>query len=187
MTYFTSTAADAKTIRQEIKAELGHNTKAVSVRTSNYSMGSSIRVIIKKGVAVSDLDAITRIAKKKECVRRCHKTGEVLSGGNQHVTIDIDSSACKDLITPDFFAAVQKAVSGLKAGEFEMPITEKVSLVSHNNCDTEYEILTEVDDARFPGEFSTHVNHIYSGCTDEEIAERLSIIIATSNTASHGV
>jgi len=76
----TQTAA---TIRAAIKA-LGFGSKDVSVRADNYSMGSSVYVVVKNG-AIS-LDAIRRVAKNHERVDR-DQWGEILNGGNTFVDV----------------------------------------------------------------------------------------------------
>lgn len=94
---YTTTAQDAKAIRTSIKKDLGFGPKDVSVRSSNYSMGSSIRVSVKSADAALKLAEIEAIANPKESVRRCGYSGDILSGGNRFVFVNIDSQAARDV------------------------------------------------------------------------------------------
>ena len=75
---------NAKEIRNRLKAELGLNSRQVSVRSSR---GSAIHVTIKVPVAKSPIEAI---AKGAECVRRCEFSGDILSGGNTFVFVEYE-------------------------------------------------------------------------------------------------
>ncbi|MCR8641514.1 hypothetical protein NV379_02485 [Paenibacillus sp. N1-5-1-14] len=77
----TRVAMVAQEIRKELKATFP-NVK-FSVRSSNYSMGSSINVEWDNLPTQAAVEAITN---KYACVRRCEATGEILSGGNMYVT-----------------------------------------------------------------------------------------------------
>lgn len=106
----TPAALDAKKIRQALKAELGLGPKHVAVRSSNYSMGSSIRVVIKaEGV---DFRKVQEIAGRVEEVRRCELTGEILSGGNQFVFVEHDwdlVTTVAERLAPLFEAAMVRS------------------------------------------------------------------------------
>ena len=86
----TTTAIEAKRIRTELKAQ-GISTKQVSVRTHNYSMGSSLNIRIKDPKVLKSL--VEKIANESERVSRCEVSGEILSGGNRFVFVDYASEA----------------------------------------------------------------------------------------------
>ena len=90
MSYETPAQA-AKAIRNALKAEMGITSKQVSVRSSSFSMGSAIRLTIKD--LTVDFKRVKEIAKEKEEVSRDQATGEILSGGNQHILLSLDSGA----------------------------------------------------------------------------------------------
>lgn len=81
-----TTTQAAQEIRNALKAK-GINSRAVSVKCDQYSMGSSIRVSIKT-LAVS-LGDVRSIALKHELVRR-DESGEILGGGNRFISVEYD-------------------------------------------------------------------------------------------------
>lgn len=85
-----TTAESAKKIRQEIKTKLGYTSRQVSVKSDNYSMGSSINLSIKCKEAIYKKSEIGAIAKKEESIDRDNATGEILSGGNTFIHVGID-------------------------------------------------------------------------------------------------
>jgi len=89
---YSTVAQDSKKIRQALKAK-GITNKQVSVKSKSYSMGSSIHVTIKD-LSISR-KMVEEIANKKESVRRCEVTHEILSGGNQFVFVDYDLELTK--------------------------------------------------------------------------------------------
>jgi|GEM_PF-2015960 len=76
----SSVAQQAKDLRQQLKAVFP--LCKFRVRSSNYSMGSSIRVSWIDGPMVSEVEAI---ASGYESIRRDEGSGEILSGGNRYV------------------------------------------------------------------------------------------------------
>jgi uncharacterized protein (DUF3084 family) len=76
----SSVAQQAKDLRQQLKAVFP--LCKFRVRSSNYSMGSSIRVSWMDGPMVSEVEAI---ANRYESIRRDEGSGEILSGGNRYV------------------------------------------------------------------------------------------------------
>jgi hypothetical protein len=76
----SSVAQQAKDLRQQLKAVFP--LCKFRVRSSNYSMGSSIRVSWIDGPMVSEVEAI---ANRYESIRRDEGSGEILSGGNRYV------------------------------------------------------------------------------------------------------
>lgn len=80
----TTTEAAAQ-IRKTLKAH-GWTSRDVSVRSDLYSMGSTIRVLVKSPAV--DMATVRDIAEKFSRVSRCEATGEILNGGNRFVEID---------------------------------------------------------------------------------------------------
>lgn len=104
----TTTAEHAKEIRATLKAELGATSKDVSVRTSNYSMGSSISVVIRS--PKFRLADVERIANRHERVSR-DSTGEILSGGNRFVFVEYSDEAYGPMAV-EILAAIQSIGAG---------------------------------------------------------------------------
>ena len=82
-TYYTTAAQDAAVIRGQLKA-LGWTSRQVSVRSSEYSMGSEVRVVIKDPSV--PIDVVRGIAKQAEYIRR-DAHGDILGGGNRFVYV----------------------------------------------------------------------------------------------------
>lgn len=104
-----------KTIRKALKADLGANARAVSVRSSKYSLGATIHVTIKSArFGIADVE---RIARRVETVRRCEATGEILNGGNTYVSVRYADDAIAPLC-----AAIESRLTilgSLSAGTIE--------------------------------------------------------------------
>jgi|10_taG_2_1085330.scaffolds.fasta_scaffold00090_38 hypothetical protein len=100
--------AKAKIIRATIKKQLGHNAKAVSVRSHRYSMGSSIYVTVNTAAAARDVDAIRDIA----------QIGTV--GYNSFVQVSVSDSAQAELATPELIEAVANARAKLDPTKKEL-------------------------------------------------------------------
>jgi|DEB19_MinimDraft_2_1074335.scaffolds.fasta_scaffold00279_16 hypothetical protein len=87
---YTSAAEDAITIRQAFKLA---GIKA-SVRSEQYSGGSSIHVRVKKG-SVQEAKAI---AQKCEKISRCKASGEILNGGNRYVSVSASETLLDEIM-----------------------------------------------------------------------------------------
>jgi len=82
---YTSAAEDAARIRAEYKA-FGWGRREISVRSSEFSMGSSVDVRILSPKV--DVAKATEIARRiAESIRRDERSGEILSGGNRYVEV----------------------------------------------------------------------------------------------------
>lgn len=94
-----SAAEQANEIRAELKKR-GWSSREVSVRAKTFRCGSSIDVTIKVGGIRKA--AVEAIASRAESIRRCERTGEILSGGNRYVSVEFDwqlsSAATKALL-----------------------------------------------------------------------------------------
>lgn len=97
-TYITDAEA-AKTIRREIKAELGLNARQVSVRCRTGSIDVTIKVPHAK-------KPIQAIAARQEIVRRCEYSGDILSGGNRFVSVSYGAGAFDEIIKAHELVAV---------------------------------------------------------------------------------
>jgi hypothetical protein len=114
MSGYKSTATHAAEIRAAYKAR-GWTSRMVSVRTSTYSMGSSIRVEIKS----PEIDAgeAERIAEEHESIRSCEYSGEILSGGNRFVNVGY-SDGCREILARRHVQAVEAAMDLLAPGDY---------------------------------------------------------------------
>ena len=79
----------AKALRKELKEKFNFSNRQVSI-TSDYS---SINVHIKHLDAAKKYDEIKTIAETYEKIYRDEASGEILSGGNDFVFVNIDESA----------------------------------------------------------------------------------------------
>ncbi len=94
----------------------GWTRTAISVRNSYYSMGSSMRVEIKRPDLVNDYAEAERLANAGERISRCEMTGEILNGGNRYVDFDF-SAAALEMIAAPFLAASEAAMVKAEAGQ----------------------------------------------------------------------
>lgn len=110
----TTTKEAAATIRQALKAR-GWNSRMISVRGDNYSLGSSIRVTIKSDSI--PMQVVRDIATGVEEIDRCEVTGEILSGGNRFVFVDYDADVLVDM-TYSILQALE-ALEGMSEGTID--------------------------------------------------------------------
>lgn len=102
----------AAKIRSEYKAK-GWSARQISVRSDYFSMGSSVDVEIKD-VAIP-LPVAKAIAEQAESIRRCERTGEILSGGNRYVSVRYSHEA-QQILGRRYADAVQRAVNAVEPG-----------------------------------------------------------------------
>lgn len=112
------TAAAAKIIRSELRRVHGWTSRDVSVRIDRYSMGSSIRVSIRR--LDIPLAEVERIAGRHERVRYCQVTGEILSGGNMYVSTSYSHEALDAAAEP--IAAALRVAGRVKIRGTEISI-----------------------------------------------------------------
>jgi hypothetical protein len=108
-----SAAQSAAEIRAALKG-LGLSSRQVSVRASNFSLGSSIDVRINDPDV--PLSRVSEIAKQHEHVRHCEITGEILGGGNRYVSVEYSADAMR-VIARRYEDAVQRAVNAIPEGD----------------------------------------------------------------------
>jgi|GEM_PF-3703976 len=75
-------AEQAKTIRTELKKELGLSSRDVSVKSDAYAVWVRVK---NKDIKLQDVE---RIAKKQESIDKCEITGGILQGGNSYVFVE---------------------------------------------------------------------------------------------------
>lgn len=114
-----STVEAAAHIRSELK-KLGISSRKVSVKSDLYSMGSSIRILIKDGSIKKS--TVEKIARGAEQIHWDHFAGEILSGGNRFVDVEYSMEALAPL-RAEFEAAIgalptDGTVGELRGGEF---------------------------------------------------------------------
>ena len=104
-----TTTDEAKLLRTALKAK-GWNSRKVSVRSSSFSMGSSIDVTIKD--ASVPMSVVKEIAKGAERIHRCEITGDILSGCNRYVSVNYTREALETLGAP-FVAKIREAFESI--------------------------------------------------------------------------
>jgi len=136
----TAPPSKAQTVRAELKAN-GINSRQVSVRTDNYSMGSSIDVTIRD--ADIDPEQVVPIAHKVERIDRCEITGDILNGGNTYVhvqyTEDAKAERCAELA-----AQITELMPTLEAGSNSLlPIGDTEYSLGAGDWDGMYTIWSD--------------------------------------------
>lgn len=108
MSTYTSAAQNAATIRAALKKHYGITSRQVSVRSSTFSMGSSVDVSIHDPAV--DIREVKNIADKFEKIDRCEITGEILCGGNRHLSVSYSDKA-RDAFAAANVAKIDELVS----------------------------------------------------------------------------
>lgn len=107
-------ASEAKTIRDDLKSELGLNRTKVSVRSPHYC---SVNVLIHDPKV--KLEEVEAIAKRQESIDRCEHTGEIMQGGNTFISVGYSDKA-NELVLAERAAdieAIEKTVNEIKESE----------------------------------------------------------------------
>lgn len=92
-----STTEAAAEIRNALKSRYGWTSRQVSVRSDLYSMGSTIRVLVKAPVV--DIAKVREIAERYARVSYDHASGEMLSGANRFVDIEWSRAVVESIST----------------------------------------------------------------------------------------
>lgn len=79
-----------KLIRKELKEKLGLSNRHVSVKEVNSSYSWIFHVTIKTERALEKQKEIENICEKYEDIDRCEYSGEILSGGNTLISVQVD-------------------------------------------------------------------------------------------------
>jgi hypothetical protein len=136
-TTYLSTTDRAAIIRKALKAK-GWNSRDVSVRADYYSMGSSLRIVIKN--ADVPLSVVEAIANEHESIDR-DQFGEILSGGNRFVDVGY-SSAANAVLTARCLPIVASAAAALDssptADRSLYPVEGTDYLIGRGYCDSGY-------------------------------------------------
>ncbi len=125
----TKAATAAARMRAAFKSQ-GWGRNEISVRSSNYSMGSSVRISIKSPLV--DYDTCERVAECEDEVRRCEVTHEILSGGNFFVFVEWDWQVRDELAAP-WVEPILAALGGVKADSYSelAPVAGAEALDAH--------------------------------------------------------
>lgn len=127
-------AEQCKLLRAAYKRR-GWTRTAISVRNDSYSMGSSMRVEIKRADLVTDYAEAERLANAGERISRCEMTGEILSGGNRFVSFGFSSDALAMIAAP-FLAASEVAMEKAEGEERYLTAVEGTDFsVKVEGCD----------------------------------------------------
>jgi hypothetical protein len=100
-------ANDAAQIRARYKAR-GWTSPQISVRNSNFSLGSSVRVLVRDPQIPFRL--AERLANQEERISRCGLTGETLGGGNMYVHVQ-HSRECREILARRHVQAIEEALA----------------------------------------------------------------------------
>jgi hypothetical protein len=118
---YIGTTERAAMIRAELKKRYAWTGRDVSVKADHFSMGSAIRISIKK--ADIPLAAVKEIAAEHESISRDEATGEILSGGNRYLEVGYSQEA-RAVIAARHLPALEAAAEKLAAGDpaFLLPV-----------------------------------------------------------------
>lgn len=111
-----------KEIRKELKSQLGYNSRQVSVSSRYYG---SITFTVRD--ANVDLEKVKQFSYQYESIRRCEVSGDILSGGNTFVDVQV-SETVEAIWAEDYIEDVAVAVALLKAGEQSVKVIEGYTL-----------------------------------------------------------
>ena len=98
---------DPKEIRQQLKAELGFNSRQVSLRAERH--GTLTFTIRDTNVSFDDVLNIREFASKFERIHRCEITHDILSGGNTFVYVRMTTEV-EDALTADLRPLIAAAL-----------------------------------------------------------------------------
>lgn len=118
MSNYTTCTEDAAAVSAALKAK-GLGRKHVSVRSDQYSMGSSLRIrVLDPAVRIADVRAI---AETKERIDR-DQFGEILSGGNRFVFVEYDYTVEK-VLAASWLSRVEAAIAQV-SGNSIVPVQD---------------------------------------------------------------
>ena len=140
MSDYTTCTEDAAAVRAALKLK-GLGRKHVSVRSDQYSMGSSLRIrVLDPAVRIADVRAI---AETKERISR-DQFGEILNGANRFVFVDYDHAVEKALAA-SWLSRVEAAIAQV-SGNYIVPVQDTPYGVAVNayGCHSLWDITSEV-------------------------------------------
>ena len=88
MSEYVGVVEQAKIIRNNLKKEMGLNSRKVSVKSAYCGYSTKIDVVIKD--LSIDIKKVEKIANEFYSVDRCERTGEILQGGNTYIFCKYD-------------------------------------------------------------------------------------------------
>lgn len=142
MTYL-STKERCAAIRKQIKAQLGLNSRQVSVRKDGGSISITIKVPVSKKL-------VKAIAQGYQTIHRCQVSHEILGGGNTFVFVSYDSALVASIAdTDEVRDAVEKATVQ-RGYDFPLP-SYGVSVVQPNgSAQDSYSAVRAVEGQEWP-------------------------------------
>ena len=93
--------------KQSVKDDLkkaGYNTREVSVREQDCGYSRALTITVRD--ASVSLKNIQEIASRHESIDRCERTGEILSGGNRYIDVEL-----KEEIKEQYYNMFKEEVS----------------------------------------------------------------------------
>jgi len=96
---------EAQAIRNILKKEFGLSSRDVSVKNQNGGLSSAVNVKIKSMKALPYYKKIKNIGEDFQSYDTDEYTGEILSGGNTYVFVELDSKfsdSIKEIINKEF-------------------------------------------------------------------------------------
>jgi hypothetical protein len=161
----TTTKEAAAQLRQQFKRR-GYNSRDISIRMEQYSLGSTIHIEIK--TPKLPLPAVKAICKQAEHVRYCEASGEILSGGNRFVEIH-RSRELSEILARRHVQAVENALDELD--QLETPTSQLVHILGTNGplmlglangCKGTYRLWG--GQTAFPMQYGRYPDHIAVAC-----------------------
>jgi hypothetical protein len=119
---YESTKDIAKIFRDIVKEKYGLTSRDVSITARSYS---SVKISIKSTNALQYKTELEQIAKTKEKIDYDKYSGEILSGANTFVFVNIDRNFTKEL-----YKIIDKEVKKLPKDFLELNNTEKSNRVT---------------------------------------------------------
>jgi len=125
---------DVKEIRKQLKSVLGYNAKQVSIRKRHYTA-----LVFTVRDASVNVEKVKKFAKDFEKIDYCQYTGEILSGGNTYVEVEL-SEGVKDELAKEHLEDVMIAMSLVKAGLDYAKINDNATLlkVDSTSCNLSF-------------------------------------------------
>jgi len=164
---YESTKDIAKIFRDIVKEKYGLTSRDVSITARSYS---SVDISIKSTNALQYKTELEQIAKTKEKIDYDKYSGEILSGGNTFVFVNIDWNFTKEL-----YKIIEKEISKKATKEFfdtanfdvsnTLTIFDDINIVKVNVRGTfdGYSVVDFKTGKTFSGFPKKNINEIYQG------------------------
>ena len=145
----------------------GWNSRQVSVRWKHFSMGSSIDFTVR--CPTVDIDTVKEISRHVESIDR-DQWGEILSGGNTYVHVEITDEVRRAIAEPFIFAAFAAIQEARQLGK------DKWAEVKG----TAARVLVTFDGHAFEANTPDNYRRHWLGSQDEDAARTLAYVAATA-------